>query len=42
MHEVFNTTCYTLSHALVWFALGAMCGYVFKPDKKRRRRNEKH
>lgn len=38
MHEVLFTTCYSLAHALVWFALGIMAGYVIKPDKKRRRR----
>lgn len=38
LETVFNTTCYTLSHALVWFALGCMAGYVFKPEKRRRKK----
>lgn len=36
LETIFNTTCYTLTHALMWFALGVMCGYaVFKPEKRR-------
>lgn len=39
MYEVLFTTCYSLAHALVWFALGIMTGYaLFKPEKRRRRR----
>lgn len=38
MYEVLFTTCYSLAHALVWFALGIMTGYVFKPEKRRRRK----
>lgn len=41
--SVFNTVCYTLSDALVWFVLGTMFGYVlFAPSKKRRGKREKH
>lgn len=42
MHEVLFTTCYNLAEALVWFVLGCMAGYVFKPEKKRRSNHEKH
>ena len=42
MHEVLFTPCYSLAYALVWFALGCMTGYVFKPGKSRRSKHAKH
>lgn len=41
MHEVLFTPCYSLAYALVWFALGCMIGYVFKPDRRKGRRRRK-
>lgn len=41
LETIFNTECYTLAHALIWFALGIMGGYgLFKPEKKRRKRKD--
>lgn len=36
MSDIINTVCYTLTDALIWFALGCMVGYVFKPEKRRK------
>lgn len=33
MYEIFNTACYTLSDALIWWGLGfALAASLFAPD----------
>ena len=41
MSEIFNTTCYTLSDALIWWGLGfALAASLFGPDYLKRRRKK--